>query len=315
MAFVDLKVNTMFGMPLSAKPVGMSIDVRRNIITPFHMTGDKNVENVFMSQSGMYSSAMEHIIFEWMFNVKAVSAVKVLQQANTLSIPVYIVTSQNIGQILPVLQVSDLVKTDVQNAVNAGLQVIVPQTEIILNNWRGTGYIVQNPDTLSGAYKISGGINGGSTSDGTFNYMNDCSITGDWGILLEDVDALLTLSDALLLGQVGLQGFADELCVLLQGIDPNASDPLFAKESLDQFSNDVVAMVYAISGTQMSLWTGSGSVVRWVALQIWNAILTGSWPGSSIPKLYRYSGYFILHYLYEYIALFRAGLLDAFPKF
>lgn len=310
MVLTDLNVNTMFGIPFSVKPVGLSIDVRRNIATPFHMTGDINMENAFMSQSGMNTSAMEHIVFEWMFNVNAVSAVKVLQQANTASIPVYNVTSQNIGQILPILQVSTFVKTEIQNAVNAGLQVIVPQTEITLNNWRGTGYIIQNT-----VYKISGGINGGSTSDGIINYMNDCSINGDWGILLEDIDALLNLSNFLLLGQVALQGFADELCVLLQGIDPNAPDPLFAKEILDQFSNDVIIMVYAISGTLISPWTGGGSVVRWVVLQIENAILAGRWPGSRIPELYKYSGYFTLHYLYEYIVLFRAGLLDSFPKF
>lgn len=43
-----------------------------------------------------------------------------------------------------------------------------------MGNWHGTGYIVTNPKTGTGAYMISGGLNGGSTTDDvTFAYMMD----------------------------------------------------------------------------------------------------------------------------------------------
>lgn len=314
MVFTDLKVNSMFGIPLTAKPVGMSIDVSRNIISPFSMNGDKNIEKAFKMQSGMYTSAMEHIIFEWVFNVNAVSAVKVLQQANTLSIPVYAVTSQNIGQVLPLLQVSSDVKSDIQNAVNAGMTVIIPKTEITLNNWTGSGYIIQNPTTLAGAYMISGGINGGSTTDGIICYTCGCSVISDWEMLLDDIDSLLSLANALLLGRANIQALADEICMLLLGIDPSAPGAFKAEGILKVFMDDVAHMVLAITATQIPIWTSPKAVVEWLAVTIWKFVLTGSFPGKYIPEIYQYSGYFIMHYLYEYVVLFRAGLLDAFPE-
>lgn len=306
MVLMNINVNTMFGIPLSAKPVGMSIDVARNIVSPFHIAGDKNVEDAFKSQSGMNMSAMEHIVFEWMFNVKAVSAVKVLQQANTLSIPVYVVTSQNIGQILPVLQTSDFVKTDVQNAVNAGLKVVIPQTEITLDNWRGTGYIIQN-----GAYKISGGLNGGSTvctDNCYFNADNPCVLpdhpSNPWRFLLDDIDKLLTIANVLLYGKVDLQSMADELCALLQGISPDAPGAIKAEEILRQFRSDVILMVLVIN---QSAWGSPDLPIVTVIQEI--LLRCYGFEGD----IFQYVGYFTIHYLYEYVVLFRAGLINAFP--
>lgn len=317
MTFVDLKVSTIFGIPLTANPVGMSIDVGRNIVSPFSMGGDKPKEKGFKMQSGMYMSVMEHIIFEWMFNVNAVSAVKVLQQANTLSMPVYIITSQSIGQILPLLQVSSSIKSEIQNATNAGLIVIIPQTEITLNNWNGTGYIVQNPETLGGAYKISGGINGGSTSCLTegncyFNAEHPCILPGGeenlWARLIDDIDQLLAFANILLLNSLDLQGLADELCMLLQGISPDLTDEaIFADKILTQFKYAVALMVIAICISQIPPAPDAGHLLVFVANEI---LLKGYGFGGGV---FKYSGYFIIHYLYEYIVLFNAGLITAFP--
>jgi hypothetical protein len=43
--------------------------------------------------------------------------------------------------------------------------VIAQKNQITYNNWTGTGYIVLDPDTGAGAYMISGGLSGGSTTD------------------------------------------------------------------------------------------------------------------------------------------------------
>lgn len=51
-------------------------------------------------------------------------------------------------------------KTDIQNAVNAGKVVTVSKTNINFNGWSGCGYVITNPETGAGAYMISGGSNG-----------------------------------------------------------------------------------------------------------------------------------------------------------
>ena len=35
---------------------------------------------------------------------------------------------------------------------------------MVLNDWKGTGYLILNPETGEGAYRISGGLSGDSTS-------------------------------------------------------------------------------------------------------------------------------------------------------
>ena len=52
-------------------------------------------------------------------------------------------------------------KADIQNAVNAGKVVTVSKTNISFKGWMVCGYIIVDPTTGSGAYMISGGLNGG----------------------------------------------------------------------------------------------------------------------------------------------------------
>lgn len=54
--------------------------------------------------------------------------------------------------------------SDIQAAVNAGMVVTVSQGPVSYNGWQGTGYIIKDPATGTGAYKISGGANGGTVT-------------------------------------------------------------------------------------------------------------------------------------------------------
>jgi hypothetical protein len=59
------------------------------------------------------------------------------------------------------LQIDDAIRMEIQNALNAGRTVTVHEAPITVSGWTGTGYIIDNPATGAGAYKISGGANGG----------------------------------------------------------------------------------------------------------------------------------------------------------
>jgi hypothetical protein len=51
-------------------------------------------------------------------------------------------------------------KAEIANALNAGMEVTVHQADITAHGWTGMGYILLDPETGAGAYKISGGANG-----------------------------------------------------------------------------------------------------------------------------------------------------------
>ncbi len=122
---------------------------------------------------GMISSSLEHQVPKMMFNevepnnqsyTQAVSAIKLLQLANTQHQKIYKITKENIDTILPNLHVKQVTKQDIRLHVNNNNYVITHEKSITLDGWNGDGYIVMDPNTGSGAYKISGGMNGGFLS-------------------------------------------------------------------------------------------------------------------------------------------------------
>ncbi|MEW6104167.1 MAG: transglutaminase-like domain-containing protein, partial [bacterium] len=158
---LGLNVSYLFSMPEKVSFAGMGIDVDRDVFSLASKTGDKEKEKKFMLSSGMTGSAMEHGIFELLYNTPGISAVKILQLASDNGIPVYSINKETINQILPKLQVSSSVKNDLQNAINTGKIVTIPQREIQYYDWEGIGYTIIDPNTGAGAYMISGGMAGG----------------------------------------------------------------------------------------------------------------------------------------------------------
>jgi hypothetical protein len=162
---VGLKVGMMFGLPRTASAAALVMDVDRNLHVAIARDGDKNTALNFMYASGKTSSALEHAVPEKLFSTEdnpviGISAVKAIKLANDQGIPIYTINQSNINTSLPQLQVDAEVKTEIQNAVNAGKEVTVSKTNITVNNWTGCGYIIIDPSTGAGAYKISGGFNG-----------------------------------------------------------------------------------------------------------------------------------------------------------
>jgi len=164
----DLQVFYSFGVPNSVDFTGTSIDVDRDVLSSFPIDG-KNIDEKqreYNTSSGILASLYEGLIFEKFSNAEGyssegMSAVKALLIANEEGIPIYNIDKTNISQILPLLQVSNEVKANISNSVNAGLVVSVPAEEIECQDWKGIGYIIYDPETGSGAYIISGGISGG----------------------------------------------------------------------------------------------------------------------------------------------------------
>jgi hypothetical protein len=91
-------------------------------------------------------------------SVEGASTVKILSKANDQNIPIYTITASNIATILPKLQTG--INDAIQNAIYTGKEVITPESNVSINGWIGTGYIIYDPSTGSGAYMISGGTNG-----------------------------------------------------------------------------------------------------------------------------------------------------------
>jgi hypothetical protein len=169
---------------------GMSIDFTHETLFAVG-TGDRE-EKAFMLSKGMLGSCLEHEIFEQLYNIESVSTMKILELANNRDIRIYTITEENIANALPALQLPDYVKNQIKDDVNAGQIVVVPEKEIQIKSWNGTGWASIDPETGSGRYMISGGLVGeqGGTivdhviwipllSEGNMEKIRECEIIKD----------------------------------------------------------------------------------------------------------------------------------------
>ena len=159
------KTELSFGIPILSTSNTLSMDVDRLISSVMAYDGNRETNKLAIYQSGIESSILEHEIPQELFSTEQykrswISTIKVLEMAYQQGIKVYTITGSNIDNILPSLSISLEDKNVISNAIRAGLIVIVPQRDMNLNRWSGTGYIIYDLKTGAGSYLISGGDNG-----------------------------------------------------------------------------------------------------------------------------------------------------------
>jgi len=161
-----LNVAYLFGTPRSGIYQSRIMDVQRSVVGVAGRTPD--LTRAFVRSSGRSGSFLEGSVFDQIFNRplgRGISAMQLLFDASLGGIPLYNVTSSNAAAVLPLLRVSSAIKADISTAVAQGKVVIVPESEIQHDNYRGVGYIVEDPETGAAAYLISGGLAGGGLFD------------------------------------------------------------------------------------------------------------------------------------------------------
>lgn len=206
----DISVSYTFGIPIKALEGGLTIDVDRYIHSPVSISGDTTKTQQFMLSLGQISSGMEHGIFEQLYNKTGTSAVKALSVANSQGIPIYTMNANNMANVLPALQVSDQVKTDIQNAVNAGKIVTVSKTNVTIGTWNGVGYIILEQNTGAAAYMISDGFAGGEG-----DVSNDEIVSSWQRILMIIASTALVVSGIMMTWKVLLAIFSVGIIKLL----------------------------------------------------------------------------------------------------
>jgi len=159
------KVNSLFGLPTSISTGGVVFDIPLNVVTAVN-NGDQQQKIRFKLQSGIISSGLEHIIPERMFSTdpnnppNAISAVKAINIASTQGQRIYQLTSDNQSQTLPQIKLDSFALNEITAALQAGYEVITHTDPVSVPGYTGAGYVIFDPVTGDGAYKIGGGQNG-----------------------------------------------------------------------------------------------------------------------------------------------------------
>lgn len=157
-----LQVTFSFGVARSGQFRGYQTDIKRNVYAAVNPTQAQQVQ--MFTMIGTTGSLLEGAVWEMLFGVQfggAANTTTILAAANEQRIPVFMVDASNLSAVLPQLQITADAKQEISNAVAAGKRVVVPQTEVTMaGGWRGTGYVIQDPQDGTGVYQIDGGLSG-----------------------------------------------------------------------------------------------------------------------------------------------------------
>jgi transglutaminase-like putative cysteine protease len=166
---LSAKVIYRWGIPRQVSFPGFIMDVDHWRDTAVIKDNNTQKRIAFVHQMGMRLSAYEHFAPEKFWAnaqnpSEGISAVKVLAKAASEGQKIYTLTSSNASAVYQ-LQIDNTVQAEIQNALNTGKTATVHEKAITISGWTGTGYIIEDPATGAGAYKISGGANGGALAD------------------------------------------------------------------------------------------------------------------------------------------------------
>jgi transglutaminase-like putative cysteine protease len=163
--FMRLKPDSLFGATTFVSMDGLNMDIDRDVVVSVAKDGDAAKTARLNFAQGAFGSAMEAALPSRLVStpenpISGVGTAQALKLANDRGVPVYQINSSNAATIIPLLQIAPDDLADVQDALNAGLEVTVSRTAVNLNGRSLLGIVIKDPLTGSANFLISGGTNG-----------------------------------------------------------------------------------------------------------------------------------------------------------
>ena len=151
----DLKVADQFGLPFTATVDRVKLGMIYDYNVPVAVSQEKLAgEKQFAFTSALTGTALEHNVLAQPFAGEAASAARVIQQANNLNKKIYTVTAANANEIIPLLDVPSAVISDVRNAVNANMEVTIPECAVPLSGTDYYAYVKRDTTTSASEFYL-----------------------------------------------------------------------------------------------------------------------------------------------------------------
>ena len=188
------------GSPLTFTKNNRVIDIATMPLGLFPVDGSTNPEQVAsLELLGSQSSYLEGEIFEEVIAHGGISAVTFLTHAVREGQTITRVDGSNIDAVLSTVDLGDDVEASIRDGIAQGKIAWVPESELTIRQWRGTGYVIEDPSTGAAGYLGTGGYGAGGDV-GPLDVLEELLGSEPWftnGPLQPLIDALLTIVDAI----------------------------------------------------------------------------------------------------------------------
>jgi len=207
-----------FGVPKSVRFPGLQMDIDRVAGNDYAKDANPSTLASFRNAVGSEYSALEHAVPEQLFTdpnspsrAQGVSAVKALALAASQGQRIYTLSPQNEAEhatILASLAIDIAVRQEIANALVGGKDVTIHQANISVFGFTGAGYVILDPETGAGAWKVSDGSNGAKIVLSAFGLL--LFFTGTAGVsstvlFLFGISALILVLYSVLLDAILVQ--------------------------------------------------------------------------------------------------------------
>jgi RHS repeat-associated protein len=185
------------GSPLRLSPAEENIDVSRLAVGIVPINNDLSNRAETLALAGLQSSYLEGAIWEEMQSQQGISAAKALLLARRAGQTIYTVDAGNLDSVLASVSLASDVEDEIRASVAQGRIAKIAASNISVNRWSGTGYILRDPSTGAATYPISGNLAGGSTTGEETDGIKELLGSESWldgsplGDLLRQLLALL----------------------------------------------------------------------------------------------------------------------------
>ncbi|MGB1271679.1 MAG: transglutaminase domain-containing protein, partial [Endozoicomonas sp.] len=160
-----LKPSYSYGVAFTVSALGVGMDVDR--LNNIRVDRDNNLERwrAFNLHQGFRMSLLESHIPEIKYSrdsapISSVSATKAMYIAARQGQRLWAIDQSNVDYALSALEFNETLEGDIRRAVLSGKQVSIHSQPLVVNGERVFGYIIVDPETGGGAYRISTGENG-----------------------------------------------------------------------------------------------------------------------------------------------------------
>ena len=155
-----------YGIPRNVELGGLTMDVDLMMNYQVDESNDYDKFLAYNRAQGARMSAMEHLVPEQMLSTEdnpahGISAVKAIQIAAAEGQKIWTITSANVDLAATNLTLPVDVITEIRNSAAAGMEITAHEQPVNFYGSSQVGYIILDPVTGAGAYKIGGGENGG----------------------------------------------------------------------------------------------------------------------------------------------------------
>ncbi len=153
---------TVGGTPIGFRRGERNVDVARMILGIFPADGDHQYKTATFELLGSQSSYLEGEVFNQVLAREGIASVSALTRSNREGQALTRVDGGNVGMVLAQVDLGAEAEDAVAFAVSQGKIAWVAETPITVNQWTGTGYVLEDPATGAAGYLISGGLAGGA---------------------------------------------------------------------------------------------------------------------------------------------------------